>query len=116
MSDIGSAKFPSPSNATSGTHGPAIRFKLSTDGKAHIVQHFRLLQRCRDTKADPWDRAQASFEERVRETCEEEGGSDNDVRIVLEYFRLNWFCPEWRGTTLSYVHSVLVLHIASFLV
>ena len=80
----------------------ASTVKVPQDVKVIIIQHFRLVQRCRNTPDDPWEKSLGTFERMVADTCASFGIPPGNTQTILQYFRDNWFCPEWRGVCYEY--------------
>ena len=59
-----------------------------------ILHAFRSTQRCRNI--DDWPEAQAAFENRLFTVCVNYDVEDLNATLV-EYFRENWWCDDWRG-------------------
>jgi len=70
----------------------ASAVKVPQDVKVVIIQHFRLVQRCRNTPSDPWEESLGTFERSVANTCASFGIPPGNTQTILQYFRDNWFC------------------------
>jgi hypothetical protein len=93
----------------------ASTVRILQDVKVGIIQHFRLVQQCCDPFDDPWEESLETFEQSIANTYAEFKISPGNTQTVLQYFRDNWFCPEWRGACYECcrtVHkSMLTLHL-----
>lgn len=78
---------------------PTVKLKraspsLPTAAMAQLLDAFRAAQRCR-VEAD-WPRHRNIFEQNVRTICAAAELASRAASII-QYFRDNWWCAEWRG-------------------